>query len=98
MNDISKIVVNGTQYDIANTVTTINSKSGAIGASDIASVLTSAGYALTDTTYEQQEKGTAAALTDLYTKILDLASIIEEKELAIAASLTKLDQLVRAVQ
>lgn len=98
MNDINKIVVNGTQYDIANTVTTINSKSGEIGASDIASVLTTAGYALTDTTYEQQEKGTAAALTDLYTKILNVLETIEEKELAIAASLTKINQQLQNIQ
>ena len=50
-NIISKININGTVYDIQdnNTVTSINGKTGAIGASDIASVLTAADYKLTDT-------------------------------------------------
>lgn len=50
-NIISKININGTVYDIQdnNTVTSINGKTGTIGASDIASVLTAADYKLTDT-------------------------------------------------
>lgn len=50
-NIISKININGTVYDIQdnNTVTSINGKTGAIGASDIAAVLTGANYKLTDT-------------------------------------------------
>ena len=44
--EISKITVNGTTYDIKDTVTSINGKTGAIAASDIASVLTAAGYEL----------------------------------------------------
>lgn len=47
---INKLSVNGTSYDIVdtNTVTSINGKTGAIGASDIAAVLTAANYKLTD--------------------------------------------------
>lgn len=50
-NLISKLNVNGTTYDIVdnNTITSINGKTGAIGASDIAAVLTADGYKLTDT-------------------------------------------------
>lgn len=48
MNNISKINVNGTTYGIVDTITTINGKSGAIDASDIAAVLSAAGYKLTD--------------------------------------------------
>lgn len=48
---INKINVNGVSYDIVdtNTVTSINGKTGAIAASDIAAVLTAAGHKLTDT-------------------------------------------------
>lgn len=50
-NLISKLNINGTVYDIVdnNTVTSINGKTGAIEASDMAAVLTAAGYKLTDT-------------------------------------------------
>lgn len=48
MNNISKINVNGTTYGIVDTITTINGKSGAIDALDIAAVLSAAGYKLTD--------------------------------------------------
>ena len=59
--EISKIAVNGNTYDIkdTNTVTSINGKTGAIGASDIASVLTEAGYKLTDT----DSTGTVTSVT-----------------------------------
>lgn len=47
---INKLSINGTSYDIVdtNTVTSINGSTGAIAASDIAAVLTAAGYKLTD--------------------------------------------------
>lgn len=47
---INKLSINGTSYDIVdtNTVTSINGKTGAIEASDIAAVLTAAGHKLTD--------------------------------------------------
>lgn len=47
---INKLNINGTSYDIVdtNTVTSINGKTGAIAASDIAAVLTAAGHKLTD--------------------------------------------------
>lgn len=55
MNSISKLNINGTSYDIKDTVTSINGKTGAVAASDIATVLTAGGYNLagsdTDTTY-----------------------------------------------
>ena len=55
MNSISKLNINGTSYDIKDTVTSINGKTGAVAASDIATVLTNAGYNLagsdSDTTY-----------------------------------------------
>ena len=44
MNEISKISVNGTNYNIIDTVTSINGKTGAIGAADIEAVLSSGGY------------------------------------------------------
>lgn len=51
MNTINKITIGGTTYGIidTNTVTSINGKTGSIAAADIASVLTAAGYKLTDT-------------------------------------------------
>ena len=51
MNTISKITIGGNTYGIidTNTVTSINGKTGSIAAADIATVLTAAGYKLTDT-------------------------------------------------
>ena len=51
MNTINKITIGGTTYGIidTNTVTSINGKTGSIAAADIATVLTAAGYKLTDT-------------------------------------------------
>lgn len=48
---LNKLNINGTLYDIVdtNTITSINGKTGAIAASDIAAVLTAASYKLTDT-------------------------------------------------
>ena len=48
--DISKINVNGTSYNIVDTVTSINGKTGAIEASDINAVLSAAGYDISGNT------------------------------------------------
>lgn len=63
--DISKIAVNGVEYAIKDTVTSINGKSGAIEALDIASVLTTAGYKLTDTVTSINGKTAAIAAQDI---------------------------------
>lgn len=69
--EISKITVNGTEYGIKDTVTSINGKSGAIGASDIAAVLSAAGYKLTDDNTVTSINGKTGAIT-----ASDIASVL----------------------
>lgn len=67
--EISKITVNGTTYDIKDTSTSINGKTGVIEASDIANVLTDAGYKLTDTVFSGS-----------YNDLIDKPSLVTKAE------------------
>lgn len=73
MNSINKINVNGTTYGIVDTITTINGKSGVIAASDIAAVLSAAGYKLTDENTVTSINGKTGAI-----EASDIASVLIE--------------------
>ena len=73
--DITRINVNGQYYNIIDTVTSINGKTGAIGASDIASVLTTGGYVLSSTNIEQLIPSQASSSNQLADKSFVNSSI-----------------------
>lgn len=97
MNNISKINVNGTTYGIVDTITTINGKSGAIVASDIATVLSAAGYKLTDDNTVTSINGKTGAITasDIASVLIaagyELTDQVNRSEMGVAGGVATLD-------
>lgn len=97
MNNISKINVNGTTYGIVDTVTTINGQSGAIAASDIAAVLSAAGYKLTDDNTVTSINGKTGAITasDIAAVLIaagyEITDQVNRSEMGVAGGVATLD-------
>ena len=97
MNNISKISVNGTTYGIVDTVTTINGQSGAIVASDIAAVLSAAGYKLTDDNTVTSINGSTGAIaaSDIAAVLIaagyEITGQVNRSEMGVASGVATLD-------
>ena len=97
MDNISKISVNGTMYGIVDTITTINGQSGAIVASDIAAVLSAAGYKLTDDNTVTSINGKTGAIvaSDIASVLMaagyELTGQVNRSEMGVASGVATLD-------